>query len=157
MKKLLFILLLLPSLAYAEFVSPYVKKDGTFVNGYYRNPKGFGKTSYSLPTLYYPQQVATNSKPVPQTSSNNIKSNLNLTFYNYYKKAAMLKGDSSNLAKLKYISQFKETEILWQTFIDSHSYCHDEACFVNWIGSYSGWSDVNQKINNIYNTLTSGL
>ncbi len=131
--------------ARAEFVSPYVKKDGTFVNGYYRNPKGLGGYSGKIVSV-----------PVSNYGKANYSvDNLNATFYQYYKKAAMLQGDMENVKKLQIISQYEETKILWQTFIDDHSYCHDEACFVRVMQYYSVWPEINKKINNIYEFIAS--
>ena len=101
-------------------------------------------------------QVATQNVVSSQTkdiseNSKKISSNINMVFFNYYKQAALLQGDMSNIAKLKYISQFEDTEILWKTFMNRVSYCSDEACYVNWIGSTLYWDDLNRKINNIYN------
>lgn len=150
MRKTLIVLLLvtfLPSYAVAEFVSPYVRKDGTFVNGYYRNPRGLGGYSGKTFPVY-----ASSYKEKASYSSGNI----NTVFYQYYKKAAMLQGDFQNLKKLQFISKYEETKILWQTFIEEHSYCDDEACFVRAMQYNHVWPILNKKINNIYQFVTSG-
>ena len=71
----------------------------------------------------------------------------------YYKSAAMIVGDLSNLGKVEYICKFQETVPLWESVETDYSFCHDRGCFVEKIIRDYVWKELNRKIDNVYNYL----
>ena len=168
----------------AAWVRSYIKKDGTFVSGHYRRSRGIssgGGLGYfpnphkgSLvvhdshnPIFKYPldckNSVITTDENIldnngytyinpPQIPNSKLTNTTN--WLNIYKKAAILNGDLSYLDKAKYISQFKDGELLWDYIQQQFIFCHEEACFVKWMSERWNWDSINKKIDNIYNYIT---
>lgn len=175
MKRLLtivffFFLVLLSFDCSAVWVKGYYRKNGTYVAPHYRSaPRsrgGYGGGYYTLPAVaaagatVASVAAAGGAAPVKETVAHEklaatpAQDNaLNQKWLRYYKSAAMIVGDLSNLGKVEYICKFQETTPLWETVENQYSFCHDRGCFVEWMTKNHVWPDLNRKINNIYKYL----
>lgn len=167
MKRLLtivffFFVVLLSFDCFAVWVKGYYRKDGTYVFPHYRSAprsrSGYGGGYYTLPVTVAAGAVATAAaaetvlhEKLEATPVQN--SALNQKWLEYYKSAAMIVGDLSNLGKVEYICKFQETTPLWETVETDYSFCHDRGCFVEKITRDYVWKELNRKIDNIYNYL----
>ena len=156
----LFILLFsfIPFATEAVFVKGYLRKDGTYVSPHYRSSPGYGDYKYGrIPaTAAIGMNKETANIPhAPIKATSASSQSINKKWLEYYKSAAMIVGDMSNLGKVEYICKFKEAEPLWESMQNSFSFCDDRGCFVRWISQSHTWQDLNKKINNVYNYLKS--
>lgn len=150
--------------AYTVHVRGYYRKDGTYVAPYTRSsPHSKSYGGYSGSYNFVPAAVAATpsyqqpSENIPYTQptatqQNNIQ--INERWLDYYKSAAMINGDLSNLGKVEYICKYKEAEILWQTWENKLPHCNKKECYVSLIIS-PYWSTLNSQINNVYNYIKS--
>lgn len=76
-----------------------------------------------------------------------------LAWQDIYEKAAIMKGEYQNIAKIKYISQYAECEDLWQAVQSSLRFCHERGCYLQFMTVEFFWEDLNNKINNLYTYL----
>lgn len=152
--------------AYTVHVRGYYRKNGTYVAPHTRSSphsKSYGGYSGYYPSYYgfvpsasaassdYSESNTSSSMPVA-TPQENIS--INNKWLDYYKSAAMINGDLSNIGKVEYICHYKEAEILWQTWENKLPHCHKKECFVNNIIS-PFWNSLNSQINNVYNYIKS--
>ena len=150
---------------FAVWVKGYYRRDGTYVSPHYRSaPRsrgGYGGGYYALPVAAAAGAVAAadsaaSSETVPHgkleatAAQNNA---LNQKWLEYYKSAAMIVGDLSNLGKVEYICKFQETVPLWESVETDYSFCHDRGCFVEKIIRDYVWKELNRKIDQVYNYL----
>lgn len=149
--------------AEATFVRGYYRKDGTYVSPHYRSSP---TKRYYLPATYSGYSGASTSTAsqssaqpyVPHTPITTTPAQLhsiNQTWLNYYKSAAMITGDTSNLGKVEYICRFKEAESLWESLQSELSFCSTRGCFIEHITTDYRWRTLNDKINNVYNYIKS--
>lgn len=168
MKRLLtivffFFVVLLSFDCFAVWVKGYYRKDGTYVSPHYRSAPhsggGYGGGYYALPVAAAAGTAAASSAssetvPHEKLEATPAQNNaLNQKWLEYYKSAAMIVGDLSNLGKVEYICKFQETTPLWETVETDYSFCYDRGCFVEKITRDYVWKELNQKIDNIYNYL----
>lgn len=76
-----------------------------------------------------------------------------LQWQEIYEKVAIMKGETGNVAKVKFINQYQECEDLWLIVTESLSFCHDRGCFLRFMKMNHNWYDINDSINNLYNHL----
>lgn len=173
MKKFLFVFFCLFSILLsfdcsAVWVKGYYRKNGTYVVPHYRSaPRlrgGYGGGYYAVPALAatgatlaavgtnatVQEEKVVHGELVATPATNNA---LNQRWLEYYKSAAMIVGDLSNLGKVEYICKYQETEPLWETVEEDYSFCQDRGCFVEKITRDYVWKGLNKKIDNIYNYL----
>ena len=157
------LLILLSFDAQAVFVKGYFRKDGTYVSPHYRSSpgtksgyyKGYYVPTYNIASAqpYQNNQPTVAHEPIKATPSEH--QSINKKWLEYYKSAAMITGDTSNLGKVEYICKFQNTIAFWEAIENEYSFCHDRGCFTNYLTKNYHWSEINKKINNIYNYLKS--
>ena len=142
----------------------YLRKDGTYVSPHYRSAPGYGHYKYGkIPAAAIglidsgtttQNKDKTASVPHAPIKATSVSSqSINKRWLEYYRSAAMIVGDMSNLGKVEYICKFKESEPLWESVQNDFSFCRDRGCFVHWITQNHTWQNLNEKINNVYNYL----
>lgn len=150
--------------SYATWVRSYVKKDGTFVSGHYRRPRGYGRslntyypasTSYLNRKYHCPENsvITTNEHIIgnkPSFSPANEHRYTIPSWLGIYKKAAVFNSDTSHINKAEYLYKFKELNILKQIIKQSIPLCHDEKCIATKIKEQPYWNIINKKIDNVY-------
>ena len=167
--------------AEAVYVRGYYRKDGTYVSPHYRSaPRSRGGYYKTLSSGYggIPAIAAVSTASAvagsassqsstktevekavvphePITATPAAAQSINEKWLEYYKSAAMIVGDMSNLGKVEYIFKFKEAEPLWESVQNSFSFCFNRGCFVEWISKNYEWQELNKKVNNVYNYLKS--
>ena len=167
--------------ATAVYVRGYYRKDGTYVSPHYRSaPRSRGGYYKALSSGYggIPAIAAVGTASAvagsassqsstktevekavvphePITATPAAAQSINEKWLEYYKSAAMIVGDTSNLGKVEYICKFKEAEPLWESVEMDYLVCHNRGCFIQKITRNYVWAELNQKIDNVYNYLKS--